>query len=300
MLRWVLAEFPELAGRVTVVSRGGTHSWLSGLDVHYVDILELFPPEDFARHRELSEKQREVAEFEEIVVEEVKRHLGISSAGVMHPSLLYQSYFRFLKSNQLAYPMALRRRPDGVVDGLAATYAPIDVPDAPSELLDLLPDHFVAVRFYSSLPFPDTADTRRFASSVIDGLCRRTNVVVLNSPFRLDEHREVARDVQSDVTTIDHLMRPDNNLAIQTAVMARAKAFIGTYGGYSYLAPFLGVPSLSFSWNRSGAHSWHYELAQGIFDGPRWGSFVALRCADLKLIDLVTRDLMLDDVLDAA
>ncbi len=36
-------------------------------------------------------------------------------------------------------------------------------------------------------------------------------------------------------------MTPERNLAVQTAVIARARAFVGTYGGYSYLAPFCGV-----------------------------------------------------------
>ena len=31
------------------------------------------------------------------------------------------------------------------------------------------------------------------------------------------------------------------NLAVQTALVAGASAFVGTYGGFSYLAPFLGV-----------------------------------------------------------
>ena len=96
-------------------------------------------------------------------------------------------------------------------------------------------------------------------------------MVVLSNKFRLDDHREVGQDVPSEVTTIEHLMRPENNLAIQTAVLARAKAFVGTYGGYSYLAPFLGVPAISFSWERSSAHPWHYALAERIFDAPAYG-----------------------------
>ena len=199
----------RLNGRVTVVSRGGTRSWLSGLDVRYADILELFSTEEFARHRELSEKQRTVHEFDERVVEALKQRLDMPTAKVLHPSLLFQSYYRFLKANQLAYPLALRQGDDGVVEGLAAKYAPIDVPEAPEQLRALLPDEFVAVRFYSSLPFPDTQETRQFVSSVIASLCRRTNVVVLSNKFRLDDHREVGQDVPSEVTTIEHLMRPE-------------------------------------------------------------------------------------------
>src|SRR3712207_9549526 len=41
-------------------------------------------------------------------------------------------------------------------------------------------------------------------------------------------------------------MTAHDNLAVQTRVVAGARALFATYGGFSYLAPFLGVPS--YSW----------------------------------------------------
>ena len=289
-LRWAVREFPDLRGRLVVISRGGTEPWIRGLDAQYVDILSLFPAEAFRRHRALGDKQRHgMAEFEHEVCEAVKRKLGIGDAGVLHPSLLYQSYFAFLKVNQLAYPMAVTRNEGGVVAGITAVYERIDVPDL-GPLAGSLPDEYVAVRLYSSTSFPDDPEGRSFASAVIEALSRRTNVILLGHPFDLDEHRDVQGDVMSNVISIDHLLRPENNLALQTAVVGRAKAFVGTYGGFSYLAPFLGVPSLSFSIDRGHTHAWHYELAQRIFAGPEFGDFVALRHTDLPLVELVARD----------
>ncbi|MEA2150691.1 MAG: hypothetical protein QOD69_2521, partial [Solirubrobacteraceae bacterium] len=66
------------------------------------------------------------------------------------------------------------------------------------------------------------------------------------------------------------------------------RAFVGTYGGLSYLAPHLGVPSLAFSSLPEHTHPFHLELAQRIFDGPGFGDIVSLRAADLELIGLVT------------
>ncbi len=133
------------------------------------------------------------------------------------------------------------------------------MPD-PGPLASSLPDEYVAVRLYSSSSFPDNQEGRHFASAVIEALSRRTNVVLLGHPFDLDEHRDVQSDLTSNVISIDHLLRPENNLALQTAVVGRATAFVGTYGGFSYLAPFLGVPSLSFSIDRGtptpGTTSW--------------------------------------------
>ncbi len=45
---------------------------------------------------------------------------------MLHPSVMYQAYFRFLKINQLAYPRALTRSEDGAVEGLTSIYQPID------------------------------------------------------------------------------------------------------------------------------------------------------------------------------
>jgi hypothetical protein len=288
-LRWAVREFPDLRGRLIVISRGGVEDWLKGLDAQYVDILTLFRPEDFARHRAIADKQRRgMAEFEERVCEAVKRERGLANAQVLHPSVLYQAYFRFLKINQLAYPMSVVRGDQGV-DGLTSVYRPIDVPD-PGPMSDLLPDEYVAVRFYSSVPFPDSPEGRRFASTVIKGLTETTNVVLLGHRFDLDEHRDVKGELPPGVISVDHVMRPENNLALQTVVVGRAKAFVGTYGGFAYLAPFLGVPSLSFSVDRGKTHSWHYELAQQVFDGPEWGDFVAMRHTDLPLVKLAAQD----------
>jgi len=294
-IRWAVREFPELEERLVVISRGGAEPWLTGLQVRYVDILSLFPAEDFARHRALADKQRRgVAEFEHRVLDAVSRHLGLSEPAVLHPSLLYEAYFRFLKINQLAYPISVREGEHGL-DGLTAVYRPITVPE-PGMLAEHLPDEYVAVRFYSSASFADEPEGRRFTSAVIRSLCQHTNVVLLGHRFDLDEHRDVRDELPPDVVTIDHLLTPENNLALQTIVVGRARAFVGTYGGFAYLAPFLGVQSLSFSMDRGKTHSWHYELAQRIFERPGWADFVALRHSDLSLVNLVAQEFAFNGV----
>ena len=85
----------------------------------------------------------------------------------------------------------------------------------------------------------------RSSPSTIDSISRHAPVVLLNTPFAVDDHRDVEAS-GGRVSTIAAHMSPERNLAVQTAVIARARAFVGTYGGYSYLAPFCGVPSLAF------------------------------------------------------
>jgi hypothetical protein len=295
LLRWAIREVPDLRGRLVVVSRGGVSSWIEGLEARYVDILSLFSPEDFARHRAIADKQREVRPFEDEVVRAVRERLRIPGGPVLHPSVMYEAYFRFLKINQLAYPRHIAPRPDGLVDGLTAVYRPIERPDRGSLPLEL-PRDYVAVRFYSRDSFPQSPQSAGFASAVIEALCRHTSVVLIGTRVALDEHRDVQGRLPDGVVTIDRVMRPEDNLAVQTAVVAHARAFVGTYGGFSYLAPFLGVPSISFSIEREKTQPWHHELAQGIFAGPSWGDFVALRHTDLALVELVTRGFQPDGV----
>jgi hypothetical protein len=87
------------------------------------------------------------------------------------------------------------------------------------------------------------------------------------------------------VLTITAHMSPERNLAVQTAVIARARAFVGTYGGYSYLAPFCGVSSLAFYSERSfKVH--HLHVAQQIFSKLGGPSLVPLDVAVAPLVRL--------------
>jgi len=298
LLRWAVREVPALRGRLVVMSRGGVESWLEGLDATYVELLSLFPTDDFARHRALSDKQRELREFDHRVLDAVKQRLELDDPGVLHPSLLYNAYFRLLKTNELAYAKAVTHH-EGHADGLTAIYRPIDPPRFDDDL-SFLPDDFVAVRFYSSESFPDAPESRALASTVTASLAAATNVVMLGHPFDIDDHGDVASDRPDGVVDATHLMTPANNLGIQTAIIARARAFVGTYGGFSYLSPFLRVPSLSFTMDRARTHSWHNVLAQRLFDGPAFGNYVSLRHEDLPLIELVTAGLLREGVGEAA
>src|SRR5262249_57575403 len=38
----------------------------------------------------------------------------------------------------------------------------------------------------------------------------------------------------------------EGNLAVQTRIIAGARGLVATYGGFSYLGPLLGVPTLTF------------------------------------------------------
>ena len=78
-------------------------------------------------------------------------------------------------------------------------------------------------------------------------------------------------------------MSPATNLATQTAVIERARAFVGTYGGYAYLAPLCGVNSIAF-YSRTTFKRQHLDLAHRVFErlGP-----ARLMPVDLRAVDAV-------------
>ena len=86
------------------------------------------------------------------------------------------------------------------------------------------------------------------------------------------------------IHTVDDLMTPARNLDTQTAVIAGARAFVGTYGGYSYLAPLCGVPALAFYSVRESFHVIHRELAERVFREMNAGSLVTLDVRDATLV----------------
>jgi hypothetical protein len=299
-IRWVVREFPGLRGRLIVVSRGGSRYWWSSVldfDFEYVDILSLFEPPEYVARKGADKQRRGVSEFdEEIIGRVIESHALPPQTQLLHPSVFFDFYYRARKGSPNAFVQALHRE-DGHVEGLAAIYSPLPAPDRSGPVAEVLPDEYVAVRFYSRESFPGTPENRRFAAEVIDGLSRRLPVVLLDNQLTLDEHGDFEESRRDNVVTLDHLMTPVNNLQLQTVALAHARAYVGTYGGLSYLAPFLGVSSLGFSSLLAGAHVWHLALAQRLFDGEGWGSLVTLRPKDMPLLELVGGSLPLNTIL---
>ena len=250
-VRWVVSTYGFPPERLIIVSRGGVHAWYSGLATRYVDVFSLFSPEEFRSATEEAKKQRRVGAFDAEVVKRIVETHDLGRVELLHPGMMYRLFMPFWR--EVATATRVERYSE--YSRIAAVDDPV-----PSNL----PADYVAARFYFSDCFPDTAANRAFVSSTIDAVSRHTPVVLLNTPFAVDDHRDV--DLAGGrVITLGAHMAPERNLALQTAVIARARAFVGTYGGYSYLAPFCGVTSLAFYSHRTfKAH--HLHIAQRIFD----------------------------------
>ena len=269
---WALREADVDPDRLVIVSRGGPQSWYSHLGGRYVDLLSSMSPEAFRSRTEVQKKQREVGAFDREMLRQVIAAARLERPAVLHPGLMYRLFRPFWNQETTVH------RVDDYTRYERVQAAPNSV------LAGRLPSDYVAVRFYFSASFPDTPDNRAFAESTIRALAATTHVVLLGPGFRVDDHRDFAPAASSRIHAVDDLMTPDRNLEIQTAVIAGARAFVGTYGGYAYLAPFCNVPAIAFYSNRDGFHAYHLELADRVFRRMNTASLVALDVRDAALL----------------
>ena len=194
------------------------------------------------------QKQFEITGMEREILDRARRKLGLDQAHVLHPSLMYK-LLRFYW-NEKASVRLLTDHTDYRRLTLAGDGA----------VLEDLPKEYVAVRFYFRPSFPDTRENRRFAADTVRTISREMPVVLLNTGLSLDDHEDLDVAVGKGVYRVDHLMTPQQNLDIQTRVIANARAFVGTYGGLAYIAPFYGVPSVGFYSQESDLMSAHLDV----------------------------------------
>jgi hypothetical protein len=272
-VRWAVQKFNLPAERLVIVSRGGTSSWYAQTGARYVDVFSLANPEEFRVRTDATKKQRFVTAFDRDVLRRVRGGLGATASQVLHPAMMYALFMPFWKDRA-----PLSRILDHV------RYQRIE-PARPSALAPL-PSRYVAARFYFSNCFPDTGENRSFVARVIETLAEHQDVVMLNPGFRPDDHVDYAAASHQRIHTLEMSGSPAENLAWQTSIIAAAEAFVGTYGGFAYLAPFCGIRSVAF-YSDHNYFTYHLGVAQRAFSD--------IGSAPLEAIDVHTAR-MLDGV----
>ena len=271
-VRWVTTKFKLAPERLVIVSRGGAAAWYGDVAQRSVDILSFVSPDEFrAEAAQLRLKQRDVSAFDRRLVRQALRHCGLKRAAWLHPTLMYGLFNPYWK----------RQVTSTRIDAFAAhrlVPSSADVPLPPG-----LPDDYVAARFYFSRCFPETPANRTFVREALERLAESHHVVLLNTDMQLDDHAEFALPSSERIHLVSSQIRPDTNLRSQTAIIRRSKAFVGTYGGFSYLAPLCGVNSLAF-YSERNFFSQHLELAQQVFVKLGGASLVCLDVRDREMV----------------
>jgi hypothetical protein len=287
LLTWIAERHKIEPERLTVVSRGGAEEWYADLAATYVDAFDYMDGRELKAANEervrrfRTQKQLKPLPAEVELAERAASASGVSDAVLLHPSLMYDLFMPFWRGRE---GMALvekrtrfRRLPDRETPAVAA-------------MLSELPERFVAVKFYSTPLFAADEERRAFVRAVTDRLAAQTDVVVLAAPVDLDDHEDfVIESAAGRVHPLPPTMTTRNNLAVQTAVLRRASAFVATFGGFAHLAPFLGTRTLAFT----GASRClpHVDvMSRAVRELRRQGvdtGFSLLSTDDLSLLDLI-------------
>jgi hypothetical protein len=226
--------------RVIAISRGGSAPWYSDVARGYFEIFDLYSPQDFFTHnrqREVSggvKKQMTLSDFDRSILDQAATRLDLGEHDVVHPFWMYQLF-----SSYWGGWMHIER----LCSWCDHSLLPINLP-----LPEGIPfrGEYAAVKFYFSDCFPDAPANRTFIRTLLERVAARMPVVLLNTGIKVDDHDDVGGQRAANVFDATPLMRPANNLTVQTAIVGNARLLLSTYGGFSYLGPLLNKPTLSF------------------------------------------------------
>jgi hypothetical protein len=253
-LRWFAARFHVAPERLLVVSRGGTAAWYRPFAANYREIFDYLTPEEFRRrhderlHANGEQKQTQVLAFERQLQRELTQ--DVENRSMLHPSTMYGLFNPFWW-----------RHVDEQWVHAHASYARLD--STPPAGVRPPAHPYTAVKFYFNDCFPATDANRAFVRKTLLELTARGPVVSLATGLRIDDHDGDAHRIPG-VEPLPADLHPRDNLGVQSAIVAGARAFVGTYGGFSYLAPFCGVPTTAYYAN-DGFSPRHLSMARSAF-----------------------------------
>ena len=236
-LAWAADRYGVRPERMIALSRGGTQPWYGGIADRYVEIFDLVEPSEFARQAAArrdrgDQKQMALSAFDRELIRLATTRLGVRDAVVWHPGLMYQMFRAFWYGDR-SLDFLLRH----------TDFRRVQVPEAVA--IPTLPAEYAAVKFYTGPALPDTDANRASLYDLVQRVAARMPVVMLDTAWSVDEHRDYAFEGIRGVTTLRPSLDPKTNLGLQTQVIAGARQFIGTCGGLAWLAPLLGVDTLA-------------------------------------------------------
>jgi hypothetical protein len=108
---------------------------------------------------------------------------------------------------------------------------------------------------------------------------------MLDTGLTLDDHDDYSFAAASRVHGLRGLLRPQDNLAVQSAIIARASAFVGTCGSVAWLAPMLGVNTTAVLADPKFLHG-HLQVARRVYQVSRAAGFSPLDISALDQLGL--------------
>jgi hypothetical protein len=253
-LRWFAERYSLPPERLIAVSRGGgAAAWYTPFAGRSHDVLAFMSLDDFRRRnadrsgRLGEQKQVAPTSLEEEIIDFVRKAEGRNVA-TLHPATMYRLFAPYWWGHQ---PLDWVHR--------YARFTPIQRPS----LNVHLPANYTAVKFYFNDCFRNTPDNRAFVDATIRTLAEEGPVISLSTGVAVDEHVPCEPDI-AGMQGIRHLLAPQSNLIVQSAIVAGARRFVGTYGGFAYLAPLCGVPTVSYYSQPGSFSTRHLDLVRDV------------------------------------
>jgi hypothetical protein len=235
-LRWYQDAYRVPREKLTILSRGGPREWYADFAAGYVEIFDLLTPEALqagndARRADAEgggRKQTSASGLDEQLLRQAGA--GLADPVVLHPSLMFR-LFRHVWHDALPYDYFWTHTRYRQLTATAA--------------LPALPAHFSVVKFYSGTALPPDPATRQRLRELVSREAAVRPVIVLDTGVAVDEHEDYRFDDIANVTSARAWMTPSTNLAVQSALIARATTFLTTCGGLAWLGPFLGTTTVA-------------------------------------------------------
>lgn len=283
-INWFKEKYEIPSERLHIISRGGADLWYRHITPNYTDLFDLFSPQEYQDKNAISQskpgslKHQECSDFDLEVYQRYRDRTDARNFEILHPSLMYglfDAYWKGAVSTSL-----IRQRSQFLTFSKDISFD--------EKIFSYLPKDYVAVKFYFSPCFPDTQKNRDFLRVAIKNLAKTNNVVVMSTGLKIDDHRdsEIAK-VADRIFHIDQFTDFRNNLNVQTQIIARAKKFFGTYGGFSYLPLFYGKPSISFYSNMQDFLPKHMDIATRAARFLKFGAFEKQDGRSLEFIEFM-------------
>lgn len=248
-VRWVAAAYRLPPQRLIVMSRGGTASWYGDVASRYVEVFDYAAPGDVAAEAIAGRlKQRDVSALDQRLVAAAERALGVGRLQVLHPSLLFRWFAPFWSGHEGTAFVDRHTR-----------FRRLDAP--PDAVPVVLPQNYIAVKFYAARALPDEPAVRAQLQNLIAALGEQWPIVQLDPGLVLDEHADHRLGASAAAVSLAGRLDPRTNLAVQTRVIAGARLFVGTCGSLAWLAPLLGVDTIPVFTDASFLHA-HLHVAR--------------------------------------
>lgn len=245
------------ADRLIAIGRGGSAHWYQTSGT--ADLYEHVPVETVrtwslrASQQTGSQKQYTMESWEPHVCALTAAALGIESYHVLSPSWMYRLLSPFWEGQQ----------PHAFLDRYTLQPIKFPAPAMDVELEAKLPKEYVAMRWYARPTWPYKEDLVLWTRRFVEKIAKQIPVVLIQS-HHADDHADI------DLGTIPNTLKLNefteqtalNNLQIQSAVIARAKAYVGTYGGMAQGAMRWGVPTVALYHGFGHTAHAHLQLTQ--------------------------------------